>query len=231
MTQPIYFTDPERLAETVIARVGKTVVLGLPLGIGKANHVANALYARAVADPSIKLRIFTALTLEKPHPRQDLERRFMAPVAERLFAGYPELEYGSAQRAGRLPANIEVNEFFFLAGSRLHSPSAQQSYVSANYTHALRYALDHGVNVFAQLVAKRQGEAGTRFSLSSNTDLGVELLQLRRAGAVDVLMVAQTNSDMPFMPGDADVGSDAFDFVLELAGDRFPVVCTAARAG
>jgi hypothetical protein len=139
MTQPIYFTDPERLAETVIARVGKTVVLGLPLGIGKANHVANALYARAVADPSIKLRIFTALTLEKPHPRQDLERRFMAPVAERLFAGYPELEYGSAQRAGRLPANIEVNEFFFLAGSRLHSPSAQQSYVSANYR--MRFAM------------------------------------------------------------------------------------------
>src|SRR5689334_175801 len=208
MTQPIYFTDPERLAETVIARVGKTVVLGLPLGIGKANHVANALYARAVADPSIKLRIFTALTLEKPHPRQDLERRFMAPVAERLFAGYPELEYGSAQRAGRLPANIEVNEFFFLAGSRLHSPSAQQSYVSANYTHALRYVLDRGVNVFAQLVAKAQRGAETRFSPSSNTDLTVDLLKLRREGALNLLMVAQTNSDMPFMPGDADVAAD-----------------------
>ncbi|MBV9630918.1 MAG: acetyl-CoA hydrolase [Xanthobacteraceae bacterium] len=223
MTEPVSFTDPERIAEAIIGRVGKNIVLGLPLGIGKANHVANALYARAVGDPSIKLRIFTALTLEKPHPRQDLERRFMAPISERLFAGYPELEYGLAQRAGRLPPNIEVNEFFFLAGSRLHSPSAQQSYISANYTHALRYALDHGVNVFAQLVATRSGDAERRFSLSSNTDLGVELLQLRRAGAVDILMVAQTNSEMPFMPGDADVGSEAFDFVLDSPSTDFPL--------
>ncbi len=231
MTEPIAFTDPESLAEAIIGRVGKNIILGLPLGIGKANHVANALYARAVADPSIKLRIFTALTLEKPHPRQDLERRFMAPISERLFSDYPELEYGLAQRAGRLPPNIVVNEFFFLAGSRLHSPSAQQSYISANYTHALRYALDHGVNVFAQLVATRRRHAETRFSLSSNTDLGVELLQLRRDKAVDILMVAQTNSEMPFMSGDADVGQEAFDFVLELAGDRLPAVLAAARTG
>ena len=53
MREPIAFTDPESLAEAIIARVGKTIVLGLPLGVGKANHVANALYARAVADPSI----------------------------------------------------------------------------------------------------------------------------------------------------------------------------------
>src|ERR1700748_227603 len=102
MREPIAFTDAESLAEAIIGRVGKNIVLGLPLGVGKANHVANALYVRAVADPAIKLRIFTALTLERPHPRQDLERRFMAPVSKRLFAGYPELEYGLAQRAGRL---------------------------------------------------------------------------------------------------------------------------------
>jgi len=223
MREPIWFTDPESLAEAVIARVGKTIVLGLPLGVGKANHVANALYARALADPSIKLRIFTALTLETPHPRQDLERRFMAPLSKRLFAGYPELAYGLAQRAGRLPPNIEVDEFFFLAGSRLHSPSAQQSYISANYTHAPRYVLDRGVNVFAQLVAKRQRGAVTRFSPSSNTDLTVDLLKLRREGALNLLMVAQTNSDMPFMSGDADVAADAFDLVLDSAATDFPL--------
>ncbi|HEY7971407.1 MAG TPA: acetyl-CoA hydrolase, partial [Xanthobacteraceae bacterium] len=117
MKEPTFFADPDRLAEAIIAQVGKTIVLGLPLGIGKANHVANALYARAAADRSINLRIFTALTLEKPHPSRDLERRFIGPVSDRLFVGYPELSYGLAQRAGRLPPNIEVNEFFFLAGS------------------------------------------------------------------------------------------------------------------
>ncbi|MGA7611683.1 MAG: acetyl-CoA hydrolase/transferase C-terminal domain-containing protein [Xanthobacteraceae bacterium] len=223
MKEPTFFADPDRLAEAIIAQVGKTIVLGLPLGIGKANHVANALYARAAADRSINLRIFTALTLEKPHPSRDLERRFIGPVSDRLFVGYPELSYGLAQRAGRLPPNIEVNEFFFLAGSRLHSPSAQQSYISANYTHALRYVLDRGANVFGQLVAKRVRDGETRYSLSSNTDLSVELLALRRTAGLKILTVAQVNSDMPFMGGDADVAADDFDFVLDSSATDFPL--------
>ena len=231
MAKPLIFDNEDRLAEAIIAQVGKTIVLGLPLGIGKANHVANALYARAAADRSINLRIFTALTLEKPHPSRDLERRFIGPVSDRLFVGYPELSYGLAQRAGRLPPNIEVNEFFFLAGSRLHSPSAQQSYISANYTHALRYVLDRGANVFGQLVAKRVRDGETRYSLSSNTDLSVELLALRRTAGLKILTVAQVNSDMPFMGGDADVAADDFDFVLEFICDRLSAVCTAAGAG
>ena len=48
------------------------------------------------ADPSIRLHIFTALTLEKPRARPGLERRFVQPFAERLFAGYPELAYAAA---------------------------------------------------------------------------------------------------------------------------------------
>ena len=34
----------------------------MPLGLGKANHIANALYSKAVADHSLRLTIFTALT-------------------------------------------------------------------------------------------------------------------------------------------------------------------------
>src|SRR6516164_8268633 len=97
------------------ARVGKTIALGLPLGLGKPIHIVNALYARALADRSINLRIFTGLTLETPHPSQDLERRFIGPISDRLFGGYPPLAYGLAQRAERLPPNVDVNEFFFLA--------------------------------------------------------------------------------------------------------------------
>ena len=57
--------------------------------------------------------------------------------------------------ADALPPNIEVNEFFFLAGRWLNSPTAQQNYISANYTHAFNYLLSRGVNVVAQLVARR----------------------------------------------------------------------------
>src|SRR6202140_3217494 len=104
---PAHFDSAEPLADAVIERVGKTIVLAMPLGLGKANHLANALFARAAADSSIRLRIFTALTLEKPHPASELERRFIGPIAERCFGGYPDLAYAAAPRTG-LPANVEV---------------------------------------------------------------------------------------------------------------------------
>jgi hypothetical protein len=88
---PTTFHAADQIAQAIIDRVGRDIVLGLPLGLGKANHVANALYARAVADRSIKLRIFTALTLQKPRAKGFLERRFLTPFAERVFGGYPEL--------------------------------------------------------------------------------------------------------------------------------------------
>ena len=59
-----------------------------------------------------------------------------------------------------LPPNVEVNEFFFLAGRWLGVPLAQQSYISANYTHAVRYLVERGVNVVAQLVARRGDPRG-----------------------------------------------------------------------
>src|SRR5919197_2704277 len=220
---PIAFDDPERIADEIIARVGKTIVLALPLGLGKANHVANALFARAIADPSIDLRIFTALTLETPRGKSDLERRFVAPLAERLFAGYPELAYGVAQREGTLPPNVKVDEFFFAAGTRLGIASAQQSYISANYTHALRSLLDRGVNVIAQLVAKRECEGDARVSLSCNPDLTLDLLACRARKACDFLFVGQVNSELPFMPGEAEVAPGEFDLMLDSAATDFPL--------
>src|ERR1700689_4258524 len=112
---PKIFSSPEAIAEDIISDVGTNLVVGLPLGLGKAPHIANALYARAAADRSIKLTIFTALTLEKPRYSNDLERRFLEPVIERLFGGYLDLAYAHALRTNTLPPNIEVNEFFFLA--------------------------------------------------------------------------------------------------------------------
>ncbi len=206
--------NADDIAEAIIREVGKKIVLALPLGLGKANHIANALYERAAADPSIDLTIFTALTLEKPRPSSDLERRFMGPVVERLFGDYPELAYVRALREKRLPANIEVNEFFFLAGRWLGSPLAQQSYISANYTHALRYILDRRVNVVAQLVAGR-GIADDCFNLSCNTDITLDLLKARAEGKADFIFVGEVNDELPVMPGEADVPSTAFTHILD----------------
>jgi len=220
---PVSFEDPERVADEIIARVGKSITLALPLGLGKANHVANALFARAAADPSIRLRIFTALTLETPRGKSDLERRFVTPVAERLFAGYPELAYALALNAGTLPANITVDEFFFEAGTRLGIAASQQNYISANYTHALRYVLDRGVNVVAQLLAKRVRGPETRLSLSCNPDLTLDLLACRARGECDFVFVGQVNSELPFMPGDGDIAAGEFDLLLESPATDFPL--------
>src|ERR1700740_3717758 len=97
---PKLFSNPEAIAEDIIRDVGTNLVVGLPLGLGKANHIVNALYARAVADRSIHLTFLSALTLEKPRPSSLIERRFIAPVIERLFGGYPDLAYADALRAG-----------------------------------------------------------------------------------------------------------------------------------
>src|SRR5215831_793713 len=212
---PVAFEDPDRLADAIIARVGKNIELALPLGLGKANHVANALFKRAAADPTINLRIFTALTLERPRSKGDLERRFLEPVVDRVFAGYPELAYALALHAGALPPNIKVDEFFFEAGTRLGIAAAQQSYICANYTHALRYVLERGVNVVAQLVAKRGRGGETRLSLSCNPDLTLDLLACRARKACDFLFVGQVNSELPFMGGDGDIAASEFDLMLE----------------
>jgi acyl-CoA hydrolase len=220
---PDRFDDPDGVADAIIARVGRNIVLALPLGLGKANHVANALFARASSDPSIRLHIFTALTLEAPRAAPGLERRFVRPFAERVFAGYPELAYGAALRAGKLPPNIIVDEFFFQAGTRLGIAAAQQSYISANYTHALRYVLDRGVNVVAQLVAQRNRGGEPRLSLSCNPDLTLDLLAGRARKQCEFLFVGQVNSELPFMPGDGDVAEGEFDLLLEGAATDFPL--------
>jgi hypothetical protein len=224
--EPLTFDDAGRLSDAIIARIGKKIVLALPLGLGKANHVANALFARAAADASIDLRIFTALTLERPHGRSPLERRFLEPFSERAFGGYPDLAYAVALRRNALPPNVHVDEFFFQAGSRLGIAASQRNYISANYTHALGYLIERGVNVVAQLVAKQQRGGETRLSLSCNPDLTLDALALRARGQAAFLMVGQVNSELPFMPGDSDIAADEFDLLLEGRETDFPLFGT-----
>jgi hypothetical protein len=217
------FSDPEAIAEDIIRDVGTNLVVGLPLGLGKANHIANALYSRAAADRGINLTFLSALTLEKPRPSNLLERRFIAPVVERLFGGYPDLAYADALRANALPPNVQVIEFFFLAGRWLHVPFAQQHYISANYTHASSYILARGLNVVTQLVAKRVVDGVARYSLSCNTDTTLDILRARAQGTASFKLVGQVNSELPFMPGAGDLPAEEFSAVLDSPATDFPL--------
>ena len=220
---PKLFSDPEAIAEDIVRDVGTNLVVGLPLGLGKANHIVNALYARAIADRSINLTFFSALTLEKPRPSNLIERRFISPVIERLFGGYPDLAYADALRANELPPNVQVIEFFFLAGRWLHVPFAQQHYISANYTHAPSYLLARGLNVVTQLVAKRVVDGVARYSLSCNTDTTLDVLRARAEGRASFKLVGQANSELPFMPGAGDLPGEEFSAVLESPETDFPL--------
>ncbi len=203
--------------DAVLERVGREVVIAVPLGIGKPVPLVNGFYRRAVADPMLKLKIYTALSLRKPTWSSDLERRFLEPFVARVFGNTPELDYVAALRANCMPANIEVIEFFLDPGAYLNSEPAQQHYLSANYTHVSREILKH-VNVIAQMVAARVVDGKTEFSLSSNPDITLDLLPhlaALRAGGRDIITIAAINQQLPFMLGDAEVDAGSFDFLLE----------------
>ena len=210
--------DVGECVEAVLRRVGKAVVLALPLGIGKPNPLANEFYRRAAQDPSIQLTILTALSLSRPRAQGELERRLLEPIVERVFGSHLELEYVRAQRADALPPNIRIVEFFLDPGGLLHSTQAQRSYLSANYTDVAQLTLAHGVNVIAQLVAKRMQNGRLELSLGSNPDVTADLLPLvaaARETGRDIVMVAETHAQMPFMPGTALVEADRFDWIVD----------------
>ncbi len=215
---PQMFDDVGEIVEEALRRVGSKVVLALPLGIGKPNLIANEFFRRACADHGMDLTIFTALSLRRPTGASDLEKRFIEPLAARIFGDYPELEYLDAIRRDAMPDNVRVIEFFFEPGSLLNAPHAQAHYLAANYTHVARELLHRGVNVIAHVVARRVTGGSAEISLGSNPDVTVDLLphvaQLRAAGQ-NIVMLGQVHREMPFMLGAANVGADTFDLLLD----------------
>ncbi|MFL7964662.1 acetyl-CoA hydrolase/transferase C-terminal domain-containing protein [Pseudomonas kielensis] len=207
----------EQAVNDVLERLPAHIHLGMPLGLGKPNLFANALYRRIAQLPERQLTIYTALSLGRPNLGDGLQKRFLEPFVERVFGDYPELDYLVDLHQDSLPANIRVQQFFMQPGSLLHSTSAQQSYVSSNYSHAARDINAAGLNLVAQLVASAP-EHPDRLSLSCNPDITLDLLPMiakRRAAGETILLVGQVHNDLPYMPGDAEVGIDAFDLLID----------------
>lgn len=64
MKTPLTIASIDAAVDHILDSVPGTVVLGIPLGIGKPNPLVNALYRRIKANPARRLRIITALSLE-----------------------------------------------------------------------------------------------------------------------------------------------------------------------
>nr|WP_302056022.1 acetyl-CoA hydrolase/transferase C-terminal domain-containing protein [Pseudomonas sp. SBB6] len=203
--------------DQVLARLPAHIHMGLPLGLGKPNRFVNALYARIRQLPERQLTIYTALSLGRPDLGDGLQRRFLEPFIERVFADYLELDYLHDLRRDQLPANIRVEQFFLQPGSLLHSAMAQQDYVSSNYSHAARDINAKGLNLVAQLVAEDPAHPG-QLSLSCNPDITLDLLPMiarRRAAGETILLLGQVHAQLPYMPGASELPRDDFDLLID----------------
>lgn len=209
------YNSAERAVDYVLEHIGGDIRLGMPLGLGKPNRFANALYQRACADSTIRLSIYTALSLGRPGTGSEMEKRFLKPFIERIYGDYEELDYLQASRRGTLPENITVSEFFVQPASILNNTLAQQHYISSNYTHAARDLNARGVNVVAQMVAPADAD---HVSLSCNPEITLDLLPLllqRREQGDAILMIGQLHHDLPAMGNDACVSRDQFDLLID----------------
>jgi acyl-CoA hydrolase len=225
---PVRYDDVGECVDATLRRLGNRIVIGAPIGIGKPNHLLNEFYRRAGRDPSLRLTIFTALSLGRPVPGNDLEARFLEPFVARVFGDYVELDYVRAARERRLPANVEIREFYLQAGAWLGNAHVQQHYVAANYTHAARDLIAAGANVIAQQLAVRTHAGRTEYSLACNPDVTLDalpLLDAARAAGRDAVVIGAPNRRLPFMLGDAVVPEARFDAIVDHPRYDFDPFC------
>ena len=218
--------DVKKCVDQVIKHVGKEIKLGMTLALGKPVLIANEFYRRAKEDPEIDLKIITALPLEKPAGHSELERRFLKPLAERIFDGVPEFDFMHDLRGGTLAKNVNIYEFFCKAGANLHEPHYQMHHFSSNYTHCCRDAVNYGCNVFAQLISFKEIDGKVKYSMACNTDICIEAiaeLKAARARGMKVAVVAEANVNMPFMYGDAVVDGETYDIILQGEKYNYPL--------
>jgi acyl-CoA hydrolase len=212
------YQSVEAAADAIIEETGGKVVLGMPLGLGKPNPLANVLYTKAEANSEISLVILTALSLTRPRASGDLQKRFLEPFVDRVYGDYEELLYLQAARSGKLPANITAHEFFVQPASELGNAYTQQNYINSNYTHVARDMVSRGINVIAQTIARREHGGEEQFSLSCNPEVTLDALpaiQRAKAAGETILVVGQVHPDMPFMENSAQVGEDLFDIIID----------------
>lgn len=212
-----YYDECAIAAKSIVEKVGKHIVMGVPLGLGKPIGLLNALYRLVEADASLQLTIITGLTLSRPILHSELEKRFIEPIIERLLKDYEDPLYERARELQQLPANIHVIEFFLSPGRYLHNAYVQQHYINSTYTHVVEDTLHYNINVIAQLVSASEKES-EHYSLSCNTDLFKDVahqLRHKKARGEAIAIVAEVNPRLPFMYNDALIRKDDFTHILD----------------
>lgn len=216
---PTYYTDVTKVVDHIIEAFDKKIAFGMPIALGKSYQIANEIYRRAKSDPTIELTIITALSLEKPTWSNDLERRMLQPLRDRVWKDIPDFDYMLDLRKGALPPNVKMKEFYYKAGSVKNDPMAQQNHYSSNYTHVGRDIMNEDCNVlYCHAVAKKEIDGKVCYSDSCNADLSLDIKKFipeAKAAGKKFLHVGHVNNSLPFMYGDAVVGEDDYDIILD----------------
>ncbi len=219
-------SDVKKSVDDVLDYMGNDINFAMTLALGKPILFINELYRRAKEDSSIKLNIVTALALERPRMKSEIERRFMGPLVDRVFEGTPEFDYMHDFRSGKMPKNIGIYEFFNKAGGYMQNPEAQRNHLNSNYTHVVRDAMDFGVNVFGQLIGGQKINGKMMYSMGCNTDICIEAideLHKKRKAGEKVAVIGEVNTQMPFMYGDAVYEGSHYDILLEGPEFNYPL--------
>ncbi len=214
--------DVKKTVDDTINYVGKDIVLGVTLALGKPVKILNEFYKRAKEDPELSLRIITALSLEKPQGKSELEARFLKDLNARIFAGVPDFDYMKDFRNGTLPPNVQLYEFYCKPGSNLKNRHYQLNHLANHYTHVPRCAHTMKCNVGTMLLGYREIDGKRMYSAACNPDITLEthayMMQDRAKGMRNVV-IAEANANMPFMYGDAVMKPEDFDVILH--GEEF----------
>ena len=217
---PQMFDDVGEIVEEALRRVGKRVVLALPLGIGKPNLIANEFFRRARADATLDLTIFTALSAcASPPGSSDLEKALHRAAGGAHLRQLPGARLPRRRCAAATCRRTCASSSSSSSRARCSTPRTRSRTTCRPTTRTSRASCWHrGVNVIAHVVAKRVVGGITEISLGSNPDVTVDLLpevaKLRAAGQ-PVVMLGQVHREMPFMLGAANVGADTFDLLLD----------------
>lgn len=222
-------SDISEALDFILNQTGTQLRLAMPLGIGKPNSFANAIYQRVKNNKILHLEIFTALSLLKPQAASELERRFLEPLVSRIYGTYPDLEYALDAKRDALPSNVRVHELFLKSGDWLNKSHIQQNYISSSYTHIARDIAARKPNILAQAVAGKIENGRLRISLSCNPEITLDLaamLRVQRANGDTNILVAVINHELPFMPGTAEVPADFFDVIIDDPAGTHTLFCT-----
>ncbi len=212
--KPLYLNSLISATDYIFQSSASPLRIATPLGLGKPNPLINAIYNRALLEKR-PLSLYTALSLTLPQPQRKMEKVFLEPFLERHYGpSYPHLKYVQ-DRKKKLPSSIQVHEFYMQAAQNLHVESAQREYTSLNYTHVAQSLFTDGVQFLVQMISQKASPSGSRYSLSCNPDLSLDLIELYKKNQKNLFLVGVVHPDLPFMEGDAEIPADFFDVILQ----------------